>query len=524
RDQSKCILCGRCVRMCLEVVGASALGFVYRGFGTIVAPSLEKPFPESSCVSCGACIETCPVGALTERPRHLKPAPWEMPKTNSVCTFCGVGCGTEIHTKDSKAVKITGNQESPSSQGSLCFKGKFGFELIHSPERLAGPLVKQGKTLVPVEWKKVFNLVNGDIDAIVKKHGPEAVAVLASGRTSLEEAEGLRSWAAKKGVSKFSSLVYSEGRALDQLEKALGGLNGKSYADLEKAQAILLIGSDPYNQHPVFGQILRQAAKKGVQVYLLSERIGPLAEIAAGQFTVKAGGISSALNGALKALTASSTLAGFAQYKKGLAKITGAAALKESGLKKTELEQLSQVLAQNKNLLIAFNAEAIDGETAKAIGNFLLLNETPENFIALRAKANLNGIDRFVTVPAVEIVKQMEQGIIKAAVLWNEDPLGSLSAAADGKKLAKAFSKLEKLVAADLFLTETAKTADTVLPACAFAEQDGSFINSEGRLQHFKQAIQPICGMTSKQILSELGGTALPGMPAGKKGTRQFLA
>ncbi len=521
RDQSKCILCGRCVRMCLEVVGASALGFVYRGFGTIVAPSLGKPFPESSCVSCGACIETCPVGALTERPRHLKPAPWEMPKTNSVCTFCGVGCGTEIHTKDNKAVKLTGNQESPASQGSLCFKGKFGFELIHSQERLAAPLVKQGKSHVPVEWKKVFNLVNGDIDAIVKKHGPEAVAVLASGRTSLEEAEGLRSWAAKKGVTKFSSLVYSEGRALDQLEKILGGLNGKSYADLEKAQAILLVGSDPYTQHPVFGQILRQAAKKSVPVYILSEKLGPLAEIAAGQFTAKAGGISWALNGALKTLTASSNLAGFTEYKKGLAKITGAAAIKESGLKKAELEQLSQVLAQNKNLLIAFNAELIDGETAKAIGNFLLLNETPENFIALRAKANLNGVDRFATVPAAEIVKQMEKGVIKAAVLWNEDPLGSLP---DGKKLGQALSKLEKLVVADLFLTETAKAADLVLPTCAFAEQDGSFINSEGRLQHFKQAIQPVCGMTSKQILSELGGTALPGMPAEKKGAKMFLA
>jgi formate dehydrogenase major subunit len=525
RDQSKCILCGRCVRMCLETVGASALGFVYRGFNTVVAPSMEKPFPESSCVSCGACIETCPVGALTERPRHLKPAPWEMPKTPSVCTFCGVGCGLEIHAKGNRVVKMTGNQDSPVSQGSLCFKGKFAFELMHHPGRLIEPLAKQGKKLSAMEWKAALNKVNNDIDSIVKKHGPEAVALSASGRTSLEEAEGIRSWAAKKGITKFSSLAYArDGRSLLALEKVLGQSKGKGFDELDKAGAVLLVGSDPYQQHPVFDRLLRKAARKGVPVYCLSSKMPLATDYFSAQYTVKSGGMAWALNGMLKTMVADgqpSTAGGFGPLKKALSGLSLEAVQRNSGLNKARLKEVADIFGSRQNLLVCFYADNADAETAKAIANILLFNNLPENFIALRAKANSTGLDRFITAEAAEILKDAEKGKLKALVLLNEDPLGSLP---DGKKMAKAFSKLERLVVADAFLTETAKAADIVLPTCAFAEQDGSFINSEGRLQHFKQSVQPACGMTSKQMLSELGGVPLPGLPAEKKNGRQFMA
>ena len=518
RDQSKCVMCGRCVRMCLEVVGAAALGFVYRGFNAIVAPTMEKPYPESPCVSCGACIETCPVGALTERVRHIKPSPWKMDKIPSVCTFCGVGCGLDLNIMDNKVVRVTGNEDSPVNKGSLCFKGKFGFELLHSPERLAEPLAKAGAKHQKIAWPEAVSKVNQDIDAMVKKYGPDSVAVFASGRTSLEEAEGLRSWAEKKGVKQFGSFAgVDNGRLMNAMENILGKANGRGYQSLSEAKTIFLIGSDAYAEHPVFSQMIRKAVKQGSKVYSLQEKATKLGEIAAQELVIKKGGLSFALNGLLKALLAKcrSKYPGYKELAKVLGKLSAAAVTTNSGWKKADIESLAKLLLEDQNSILAFNADAVDPETIKAIANILLLMDVPENFIALRAKANANGVDRFVNIDVSGILK----GKIKAAVLLNEDPAGSLE---NGDKIKTALAKLEKLIVCDLFLTETAKLADIVLPVSAWAESDGSFVNSEGRLQHLKAGIKPASGKTTKQVLIELGGSALPNLPQGKAGQKQF--
>ena len=518
RDQSKCVMCGRCVRMCLEVVGAAALGFVYRGFNAIVAPTMEKPYPESPCVSCGACIETCPVGALTERVRHIKPSPWKMEKVPSVCTFCGVGCGLDLNIMDNKVVRVTGNEDSPVSQGSLCFKGKFGFELLHSPERLNAPLAKAGAKHKELAWSEAINKINNDIDAIVKKYGPESVAVFASGRTSLEEAEGLRSWAEKKGVKQFGSFAYAEnGRTLNAMENILGKANGKGYQALSEAKTIFLIGSDAYAEHPVFSQMIRKAVKGGAKLYSLQEKATKLGEIAAQELVIKKGGLSIALNGVLKALLAKckSKYPGYKELTKALGKLSAAAVAANSGLKKNDIEGLARLILADQNCLFVFNADGMDTEAATALANIILLMGVPENFIALRAKANATGVDRFVNIDTAGMMK----GKIKAAVLLNDDPVGSL---ADGAKVKAALAKLEKLMVCDMFLTETAKLADIVLPASAFAESDGSFVNSEGRLQHLKAGIHPATGRTTRQVLVELGGAPLPNLPKERQKGKQF--
>ena len=522
RDQGKCIMCGRCVRMCLEVVGAAALGFVYRGFNTIVAPAQEKPYPETSCVSCGACIETCPVGALTERVRHVKPAPWKLAAAPSVCAYCGVGCGTKIEREGQTVVRLTGDPDGPANRGALCFKGKFGFEYVHSRDRLLTPMARKGGKLVKAGWEESAAKLNEEFRAIVKQYGPESVAVFASGRTSQEEAEGLRSWAEKLGATTFSSFAYTGGRPLSAFEDAAGTSTGRGYDALSKASTILLVGSDAYAEHPVFSRLARAAAKKGGRLVILNEGRTGLDEAAHQVLTVKKGWLPLALNAVLKSLLAKGPdiqVEGFAQLKKALAKLSAATVATTTGLKKDDIELLAAMLRDQKEPLIAFNGDGIDAEAARAIGNTLLALSRPDDFIALRAKANANGIDRFITRPAGELVADMAKGKIKAAFLLNEDPVGSLP---EGQAIAKALRKLKLLAVCDLFLTPTAAKAHRVLPASSVAEDEGSFVNSEGRLQHFRQAIEPLPGRTTRQALQELGGVTLPGQLLAKRHPRKF--
>ncbi|MDI6739039.1 MAG: FAD-dependent oxidoreductase [Candidatus Edwardsbacteria bacterium] len=521
RDQGKCVMCGRCVRMCLDAVGAAALGFVYRGFSAIVAPAMEKPYPETNCVSCGACIDTCPVGALTERVRHLKPSNWRLDTASSLCSYCGLGCGVSINTKDNKVVRVIGEADSPVNAGALCFKGKFGFEFAFAADRLLAPSVKRGKKHIAVEWSEAIKAVNAEIETVVRKHGPDSVAVFASGRSTIEEAEGLRSWAASHGITKFGSLAYANGRSLDAFESVVGSAAGKDYEAIAKAETIVLAGSDAYNEHPVLSRKIRKAAAKGAKLIILNEGKTKLDAIASTSLITKPGTMALALNAVLKSLVAKaqpSILEGYDDLKERLGKMS-AALVNQTGLKKAEIAGLEKALIDDTGALAIFNGDAVDHETARALSNILLILGRTEQFIALRAKANANGVDRFLTADTAALVKEMDKGAIKAALLLNEDPIGSLPG---GDKLAKVFSKLEKLIVCDLFLTGTAKLAGVVLPASAFAENEGTFVNSEGRIQRLKALLTPAAGRTTVEILKELGGTPSAQMPQAKKGRQAF--
>ncbi len=153
-DANKCILCGICVRTCEEIVGLSALGYINRGFKTVVGTFGNKGFVDSVCESCGECVVRCPVGALVPKKPGIATR-----EVRTICAYCGVGCGMYVGVKGDQIVSVRGDRESPVNLGSLCVKGRYGFNYINHPDRLTSPLIKKDGEFVKASWDEALALI-----------------------------------------------------------------------------------------------------------------------------------------------------------------------------------------------------------------------------------------------------------------------------------------------------------------------------------------------------------------------------
>ncbi len=187
RDFSRCILCGRCVQACNEVQVNQAISFGFRGAETKIIAAGDKPYRDSDCVFCGECIQVCPVAALMEKDVRYRHRPWEMTPVRTTCTYCGVGCQMDLQVKDGKVVKIAGAREAVTNRGSLCVKGRFGFDFIHSEERLKSPLIREGEGFREASWDEALGLVARRLGDIRDQHGSDTIGLMTSARVTNEE-------------------------------------------------------------------------------------------------------------------------------------------------------------------------------------------------------------------------------------------------------------------------------------------------------------------------------------------------
>ena len=178
-NRNYCILCGKCVRACDEVTGVNAIEIVDRGYPSRVSPFGDKPLMESICQSCGECVVRCPVNALM--PKNVV---WPTREVDTICPYCGVGCGMQLGVRDSHIVSVQGNRENPASKGRLCVKGRFGIsEFVHHPERLSNPLVKQNGGFIEATWDEALDLVSSKLAG----YTGDQVAVVSSAKCTNED-------------------------------------------------------------------------------------------------------------------------------------------------------------------------------------------------------------------------------------------------------------------------------------------------------------------------------------------------
>lgn len=188
RDLNKCILCGRCVRVCNEIQVNEVLDFSMRGSRAKVGPAFDTDYISSNCYFCGECVDACPVGAITFKGARFQGRPWEIEKVKTTCTYCGVGCQMDLNIHDGKIIKVTGNREyGAPNQGSLCVKGRFGLNFVNHPDRLKTPLIRKGGELQEASWEEAYDYIAHSLTAIKQAHGPDSIAGLSSARCTNEE-------------------------------------------------------------------------------------------------------------------------------------------------------------------------------------------------------------------------------------------------------------------------------------------------------------------------------------------------
>ncbi|HYL79892.1 MAG TPA: FAD-dependent oxidoreductase, partial [Candidatus Acidoferrum sp.] len=271
-DPNKCILCGRCVRTCADLVGLSVLGFVGRGFGTLVGPAMGRPLAESSCIACGACIETCPTGALESRLPYGRQGPWKAGRHPSICGFCSVGCQLDVHVV-SNGLLWAGSPADSTDSGLLCLKGRFGTGLIQGADRLRKPLVRRHGQLVETDWDEAIRRAAQVLLECRSQEGPAGLAVLAGARMTLEECCLTRYLArAVLGAGQLGSFgQHRRGGPRHDLDGILGETASScTREDLDAADLVLLVGADPGTTHPVLTMAVRRAAKRGAEIAAIS--------------------------------------------------------------------------------------------------------------------------------------------------------------------------------------------------------------------------------------------------------------
>jgi formate dehydrogenase alpha subunit len=540
RDLSKCILCARCIRADHELVVQGAIDYIGRGFSSKPATLNDLPLESSDCTLCGTCVAACPTGALMEKRRAY--AGTTSTAVSTVCPFCGCGCIVDLEVKDNHIVRARPGEDGTVNRGTLCVKGSFGHDFVHSSERITSPLVKVDGEFQEVSWDEALASVAAELGRVKDAKGPGSLALLASSTLTNEESYLLQRFARSvlgtnniDNASRLHGAVSTAG-----LGAAVGFPGTTNDLDaLEHSNVIMVVGADLASSAPIVAYAVKRAARHhGAEIILIDSQKTSLAPFASlwlrpriGTDTALANGMASVIvsEGLTDEEFVTRKTENYQALTASLQKYTPEYVGEITGVPSEDVRRTARLLASADVASIVYGSGVAQHTTGTdavtALANLAMLTGNiglRGGVYAIRKACNGQGAsdmgllpdvlpgyqsldspeerrrfeDRWgATIPAdagltaVEMIQQVKAGAIKAMYVVGEDPVLSLP---NQSLVREGLEALDFLVVQDMFLTETAKLANVVLPASSFAEKEGTYTNFEGRVQRLHKVIDPV--------------------------------
>ena len=477
RDPNKCILCGLCVRVCDEIMGVGALGLVHRGFDTVVKPNMEKPLIESGCVSCGQCVSVCPTGALQERTTMIKETPVDTVETDTTCSYCSVGCSLKLESYGDMLIKANPDKQGTVNAGLACGKGKWGFDCSMLEDKLEEPLIKSGDDFREADYHEALVLIAKRCQSIGAKYGKDAIGVAVSDRYTNEEA-----FAIKKMAETMGAKIFSMNNRASGIADVLGfDASPNTIDELLSTNLILAVGFNT-SDNPVIQLKMKQAAEAGAKVVLVNpeEHVQHIDYLNKAVYTKND---LSFLKEVAKAIVDSGKGAGVDGYEEFAASVKDVTVSDDA-------KAIADMYLEAKKAMIVFNQNLITTEAASLLADIALVSGhigTPrDGILQVKAKNNSQGlVDLGITAGAEEL-----EGV-KALVVFGEEADIDTDA-------------LEFLAVSDTHMTALAAKADVVIPGTGFASTDGTYTNTERRLQLVQAAIEEDVELSNWEIAAEI--------------------
>ena len=583
-DPDQCILCGRCVEACQNVEVNETLSINWEDPNPRVLWDGGSTIGESSCVSCGHCVTVCPCNALMEKTmlghagfftslrksalsgmidvvKGVEPETGygtilqvseaeeamrehRIRKTKTVCTYCGVGCSFDVWTKDRHILKVA-PEHGPANGISTCVKGKFGWGHINSEDRLTTPLIREGGKFRQASWDEALGLVAGKLADLKATSGPDSIAFISSSKCTNEESYLMQKLArAVIGTNNVDNCSrYCQSPATMGLFRTVGyGGDSGSISDIEKADLVLIIGSNTAESHPVIATRVKSSHKLDGQKLIVSDlRENEMARRAdlflhpkPGTDLVWLSAISRHLldNGLAHTRFLDQWVNGLDEYRKSLEPFTMEAASRISGVPKQTLLTIARMISEAKRVCVLWamgvTQHSQGSDTSTAISNLLLITgnymRPGTGSYPLRGHNNVQGASdhgampnmlpgyqpvddpevrqRFeagwkVQLPSTkgldnhQMVEAIHEGKLKAMYLIGEE---MSIVDSNANYVGDAFAKLDFFVVQDIFFSNTCRYADVVLPGAPSLEKEGTFTSTERRIQRLYEVLEPLEG------------------------------
>jgi formate dehydrogenase alpha subunit len=542
-DPSKCVRCQLCIRFCEEIQMAEALTLRGRSGQVEVTTGFDVELNDSTCEICGGCVNICPTGALYDRGAIGLGRAKDLDKVRTTCGYCGVGCQIDLNVSRrlNRVVRVTSDPGWVPNDGNLCVKGKYAFDFIHSPERLTTPLIREDGAFREATWEEAIQAAGRGLAAARDAYGPEGVAFLSSARCTNEENYLMQKIARTAGgtnnVDQCATTCHAP--TVAGLASAFGsGAMTNSIREIEDVQTLFLIGANPTDAHPVVGLEMKKALRKGARLIVCDPRETWLASRADIHIKHKPGTDNSLINAMMSHIVANDLhdeafveerCENFEAFRSNIADWTVEQAAEicnvDADLIRTAAEMYATGSPSAIFYTLGITEHTCGTENVQNLANLAMLcgqiGKESSGVNPIRGQNNVQGACDMgalafalpgyqkVADPAVlekfeglwgaplptnkggtvtDFIEQAGEGVLKAFYCVGEDPVRSEP---NSTRVRANLEKLDFIVCQDIFMSETAKLADVVLPAACFAEKDGTFTNTERRVQRVRTAVEP---------------------------------